>query len=147
MIMKGLVRFKDWTLADGAGNPRMKWVKLNFTTITLTVSAFTCVFFSLSYRLSFQHGTCSQYRPHYREEDEARVIGESKGKPQYDVVVVTGLPELSLERILDRLSPASLCAMVGVCFALRDRCRSDHFWEKHMKQKWGKVVGDAADRE
>ncbi|KAK8593028.1 hypothetical protein V6N12_045117 [Hibiscus sabdariffa] len=82
-----------------------------------------------------------------KEEDEARVIGESKGKPQYDVVVVTGLPELSLERILDRLSPASLCAMVGVCFALRDRCRSDHFWEKHMKQKWGKVVGDAADRE
>ncbi|KAL4379535.1 hypothetical protein GQ457_02G040290 [Hibiscus cannabinus] len=57
------------------------------------------------------------------------------------------LPELTLESILDRLSPAGLCAMAGVCSELRDRCTSDHFWEKHMKKKWGKVIGDAACRE
>jgi hypothetical protein len=36
------------------------------------------------------------------------------------------LPELALERILERLSPAGLCSMAGVCSSLRDRCRSDH---------------------
>ncbi|KAK8682273.1 hypothetical protein V6N13_054665 [Hibiscus sabdariffa] len=49
--------------------------------------------------------------------------------------------------ILDRLSSVALCAIVDVCSALRDYCRNDHFWEKHMKQKWGKVIGDATDRE
>ncbi|KAE8728920.1 F-box protein [Hibiscus syriacus] len=57
------------------------------------------------------------------------------------------LPELTLECILDRLSPAGLCAMAGVCSSLRDRCTSDHLWEKHMKRKWGRVIGDSAYRE
>ncbi|KAE8733959.1 F-box protein [Hibiscus syriacus] len=57
------------------------------------------------------------------------------------------LPELTLECILDRLSPAGLCAMAGVCSSLRDRCTSDHLWEKHMKRKWSKVIGDAAYKE
>ncbi|GMH08118.1 hypothetical protein Nepgr_009958 [Nepenthes gracilis] len=51
------------------------------------------------------------------------------------------LPELAMECILERLSPAELCTMAGVCTYLRDRCRSDHLWEKHMKQKWGRVIG------
>lgn len=57
------------------------------------------------------------------------------------------LPELTLECILERLSPAGLCSMTGVCSSLRDRCSSDHLWKKHMKQKWGRLVGDAAYRE
>ncbi|PON39077.1 F-box domain containing protein [Parasponia andersonii] len=57
------------------------------------------------------------------------------------------LPELTLECIFERLSPVGLCSMAGVCSSLRERCTSDHLWEKHMKQKWGKVVGDAAYRE
>ncbi|GMI65683.1 hypothetical protein like AT2G32560 [Hibiscus trionum] len=57
------------------------------------------------------------------------------------------LPELTLECILDRLSPAGLCAMAGVCSSFRDRCTSDHLWGKHMEQKWGKVIGDSAYRE
>ncbi|XP_011027255.1 PREDICTED: F-box protein At2g32560-like isoform X2 [Populus euphratica] len=57
------------------------------------------------------------------------------------------LPELALERILERLSPAGLCSMAGVCSSLRDRCRSDHLWEKHLKQKWGRVIGESAYKE
>ncbi|GKV40733.1 hypothetical protein SLEP1_g48339 [Rubroshorea leprosula] len=67
---------------------------------------------------------------------------EEKGK-----VSLLDLPELTLECILDRLSPAELCAMAGVCSSLRERCCSDHLWEKHMKQRWGRVIGDAAHRE
>ncbi|XP_044504552.1 F-box protein At2g32560-like [Mangifera indica] len=57
------------------------------------------------------------------------------------------LPELPLECILKKLSPAGLCSMAGVCSSLRDRCTSDHLWKRHMEQKWGKLIGDAAYRE
>ncbi|KAJ9185000.1 hypothetical protein P3X46_004682 [Hevea brasiliensis] len=57
------------------------------------------------------------------------------------------LPELTLECILERLSPSGLCSMAGVCSSLRDRCTSDHLWKKHLKQKWGRLIGDAAFRE
>ncbi|KAK3004306.1 hypothetical protein RJ639_018668 [Escallonia herrerae] len=56
------------------------------------------------------------------------------------------LPDLALECILERLSPAGLSSMAGVCSSLRDWCRSDHLWGKHMKQKWGKLIGDVAYR-
>ncbi|OMO72919.1 hypothetical protein CCACVL1_17519 [Corchorus capsularis] len=62
-------------------------------------------------------------------------------------ICLLDLPELTLECILDRLSPAGLCSMAGVCSSLRERCISDHLWEKHMKQKWGQVIGGAAYRE
>lgn len=57
------------------------------------------------------------------------------------------LPDLTLECILERLSPAGLCNMAGVCTSFRDRCTSDHLWEKHMKRKWGRLIGVAAYRE
>lgn len=57
------------------------------------------------------------------------------------------LPELALECILEKLPPNGLCSMASVCSSLRDRCTSDHFWERHMKQKWDRVVGPAAYRE
>lgn len=60
---------------------------------------------------------------------------------------VLDLPELALECILGRLPPDGLCNMAGVCSSLRDRCRSDHLWERHMKEKWGRVFGPAAYRE
>ncbi|KAF7815574.1 F-box protein [Senna tora] len=60
---------------------------------------------------------------------------------------VLDLPELVLECILEKLPPSSLCQMAGVCRSLRERCVSDYFWEKHMKQKWGGVIGPAAYRE
>ncbi|EOY32864.1 F-box family protein isoform 1 [Theobroma cacao] len=63
------------------------------------------------------------------------------------VMSVLDLPELVLECILEKLPPAGLCSMAGVCSSLRSRCISDHFWEKHMKEKWGRVIGPAAYRE
>ncbi|PKA62637.1 F-box protein [Apostasia shenzhenica] len=60
---------------------------------------------------------------------------------------VLDLPELALECILGRLSPAGLCNMAGVCRSLRDRCREDYLWEKHLREKWGRVIGSAAHRE
>ncbi|XVF07096.1 hypothetical protein REPUB_Repub06bG0109000 [Reevesia pubescens] len=64
-----------------------------------------------------------------------------------DKMSLLDLPELTLDCILERLSPAGLCSMAGVCSSFRERCTSDHLWGKHMKQKWGKVIGDAAYRE
>ncbi|XP_010557458.1 PREDICTED: F-box protein At2g32560 [Tarenaya hassleriana] len=60
---------------------------------------------------------------------------------------VLDLPDLALECILDRLPPSGLCSMAGVCSSLRERCVSDHLWEKHLKMKWGKILGPAAHRE
>ncbi|XP_044478855.1 F-box protein At2g26850-like [Mangifera indica] len=60
---------------------------------------------------------------------------------------VLDLPELVLECILEKLPPSGLCSMAGVCSSLRERCMSDHLWEKHMKQKWGRIIGPAAYRQ
>ncbi|KAG6761140.1 hypothetical protein POTOM_034336 [Populus tomentosa] len=60
---------------------------------------------------------------------------------------VLDLPELALECVFERLPPAGLCSMAGVCTSLRERCVSDHLWEKHMKHKWGRVIGPTTYRE
>ncbi|XP_047176106.1 F-box protein At2g26850-like [Vigna umbellata] len=62
-------------------------------------------------------------------------------------ISVLDLPDLVLECILEKLPPAPLCQMASVCRSLRERCVSDHLWERHMKQKWGRVIGEAAYRE
>uniref|UniRef100_A0A2P2JX92 F-box family protein n=1 Tax=Rhizophora mucronata TaxID=61149 RepID=A0A2P2JX92_RHIMU len=62
-------------------------------------------------------------------------------------ISVLDLPELALECILERLPPAGLCSMAGVCTSLRQKCMSDHLWKRHMKQKWGRIIGPAAYRE
>ncbi|KAK8683237.1 hypothetical protein V6N13_039302 [Hibiscus sabdariffa] len=69
-------------------------------------------------------------------------IGEGGG-----AISVLDLPDLALECIIERLPPASLCSMAGVCSSLRSMCTADHFWEKHMKNKWGRIIGPAAYRE
>lgn len=60
---------------------------------------------------------------------------------------VLDLPDLVLECILEKLPPEGLCNMASVCSSLRERCLSDHFWERHLKQKWGGLIGPAAHRE
>ncbi|KAJ8759995.1 hypothetical protein K2173_010851 [Erythroxylum novogranatense] len=57
------------------------------------------------------------------------------------------LPDLAMASILERLSPAELCTMAKVCSSLRVMCTADHLWEKHLKQKWGEVIGDVAFKE
>lgn len=57
------------------------------------------------------------------------------------------LPEVTLDLILNQLSPKELCRMLEVCTFLRDKCKSDDLWEKHLKNKWGRVIGEAAYKE
>lgn len=72
------------------------------------------------------------------------VVEENKDVSQQDLL---DLPELVLECILEKLPPSSLCQMANVCHSLRERCVSDHLWERHMKNKWGRVIGSVAYRE
>ncbi|KAI4330549.1 hypothetical protein MLD38_028828 [Melastoma candidum] len=57
------------------------------------------------------------------------------------------LPGLALECVLEKLPPAGLCSMSAACSSLRAMCRSDRLWEKHVQQKWGGVIGEAARAE
>ncbi|PKA50514.1 F-box protein [Apostasia shenzhenica] len=59
---------------------------------------------------------------------------------------VLDLPELALELILAKLSPLELYKMGCVSRALRRRCRSDHLWERHFREKWSRVLGEAGRR-
>lgn len=72
---------------------------------------------------------------------EKTVNDESAG------ISILDLPDLALECILEKLPPSGLSSMAGVCTSLRERCVSDHLWEKHMKQKWGRIIGATAHRE
>lgn len=60
---------------------------------------------------------------------------------------VLDLPDLALECILEKVPPEGLCHLASVCSSLRERCMSDHLWERHLKQKWGGIIGPAAYRE
>ncbi|KAJ4848553.1 hypothetical protein Tsubulata_007852 [Turnera subulata] len=60
---------------------------------------------------------------------------------------ILDLPDLALDCILEKLPPSGLRSMAGVCTSLRERCVSDRLWEKHIKQKWGRIIGSAAYRE
>lgn len=64
-----------------------------------------------------------------------------------EMMSILDLPELVLECILEKLPPEGLCSMATVCSSLRDRCMSDHLWERHMNQKWGRIIGPVAYRE
>ncbi|ONK63628.1 uncharacterized protein A4U43_C07F17240 [Asparagus officinalis] len=60
---------------------------------------------------------------------------------------VLDLPDLALECILGKLSPSGLCNMACVCSSLRDLCRDDYLWGRHMREKWGRVIGQSVKRE
>jgi hypothetical protein len=57
---------------------------------------------------------------------------------------VLDLPELAIDCILEKLRPAELRSMAAVCRSMRERCRGDHLWERHMTNRWGRVLGRAA---
>ncbi|KAL2945960.1 hypothetical protein AAZX31_U016500 [Glycine max] len=57
------------------------------------------------------------------------------------------LPEWTLDCILECLPPQDLCRVAQVCTSLRDRIRSDALWEKKIKHKWGRLLGDVAHQE
>ncbi|KAJ1440768.1 F-box-like domain superfamily [Sesbania bispinosa] len=71
---------------------------------------------------------------------------EKNVKEVHDISLLD-LPEMALDCILKGLSPIELCRMLEVCTSLRDKCRSDHLWESHIKHKWGRVISDFAYKE
>lgn len=62
-------------------------------------------------------------------------------------VSVLDLPDLAIDCILSKLAPNELCNMACVCSSMREKCRSDYFWERHMREKWGRIVGKSARKE
>ncbi|XP_020213161.1 F-box protein At2g26850 isoform X2 [Cajanus cajan] len=72
------------------------------------------------------------------------LVSKVENEEEEGKVSLLDLPDLPLESILEHLSPSELCSVARVCTSLRDRCRSDHLWKKHMERKWRKVFGDAA---
>nr|CAB3478621.1 unnamed protein product [Digitaria exilis] len=79
--------------------------------------------------------------PGEAESEETVTMPAAAGLPVLD------LPELALDRVLEELSPASLAAMACVCAELRDRCSGDALWGRHLRGKWGRVLGAAARKE
>lgn len=91
----------------------------------------------------------------------AIIITKSKKKRTFDTTATVSLdeednkrerslldlPELVIESILEKLPPSGLCRMGAVCSSLRERCKSDHLWEKHLNNKWGRLIGDSAYKE
>ncbi|CAM8886451.1 unnamed protein product [Rhodiola kirilowii] len=61
-----------------------------------------------------------------------------------EAVSLLDLPDPILDTILERLPPNGLCKMAAVSIFFREKCISDHFWDRHMKQKWGRIIGLAA---
>lgn len=66
---------------------------------------------------------------------------------EIDEVSILDLPELALEIILEKLPPASLANMAYVSTSLRERCTSNHLWERHISEKWSSVLSESATKE
>ncbi|GAA0142982.1 hypothetical protein LIER_03763 [Lithospermum erythrorhizon] len=100
-------------------------------------------FYSLPLKMSFKNKSFSSKVVKF--DDSSNI--SSSGSCSNSEMSLLDLPELVLECILERLPPEGLGGMASVCSSMRERCMSDHLWEKHLKQKWGEVIGPAAYRE
>ncbi|GJN17409.1 hypothetical protein PR202_gb04471 [Eleusine coracana subsp. coracana] len=85
-------------------------------------------------------------RRNMKAKPSALVVAPEKQEEEMQFPLLD-LPELALDRVLEELSPAPLAAMACVCAALRDRCSSDALWGRHLRAKWGRVLGPAARKE
>ncbi|KAJ0974658.1 hypothetical protein J5N97_016623 [Dioscorea zingiberensis] len=77
----------------------------------------------------------------------ARISAKIENVEEMEEMTILDLPELALDCILGKLSPSGLCNMAGVCHSLRNWCVSDHLWERHMRDNWGRVLGFAANND
>ncbi|KAJ3669192.1 hypothetical protein LUZ60_011142 [Juncus effusus] len=72
---------------------------------------------------------------------------ETPTMAEVEEISLFDLPELTLELILEKLPPISLCKISCVAISLRNRCNSDHLWRKHMEEKWVSLLGEKARKE
>ena len=71
-----------------------------------------------------------------------------KLKNQWDCKVsLLDLPGEVVHCIIKRLSPQDLYRVSQVCTRLRNISRGDNLWEKHVEQKWSRLVGNDAYHE
>lgn len=76
------------------------------------------------------------------------IVEEIEDEKKHEISIsLVDLPDLVLDCILEKLSPAELCSMAKVCSSMREKCTSDHLWQKLLKQKWGEAIAEAAYRE
>ncbi|XP_057461863.1 F-box protein At2g32560-like isoform X2 [Actinidia eriantha] len=121
--------------------------EIHIPMIFLMISFFSFILLSKSFSLmalpirkSVIAITCFDISP----VKETRSLKAENVREREEISSLLDLPEFVLECILERLSPTGLFTMAGVCTSLREKCTSDHLWERHMKQKWGRLIGDAA---
>jgi len=114
----------------------------------------TCLsFFFFSKSLSFPQwasktkNLLSFYFSKYLFTNSLHQITPDLASPVLGKMSILDLPDLPLDCILELLPPSELCTMARVCSSLRERCVSDHLWEKHLKTKWGKSLGPSAHKE
>ncbi|AES81202.2 F-box protein At2g26850 [Medicago truncatula] len=62
-------------------------------------------------------------------------------------VSLLDLPDELVDCILKCLSPQDLFRVAQVCTHLRNISRRDHLWEKHVEQKWSRLLGNDAYHE
>jgi len=62
-------------------------------------------------------------------------------------VSLLDLPSKVVYYILRRLSPQDWVWVAQLCTRLRDISRSNYLWEKHVEQKWSRLVGNDAYHE
>ncbi|XP_017416722.1 F-box protein At2g32560 isoform X1 [Vigna angularis] len=78
---------------------------------------------------------------------EKSCVSKLENQKDCKVYSLLDLPEWTLDCILECLSPLDLLRVAQVCSSLRNKTRSDALWEKLIKQKWSRLVGDVAHQE
>lgn len=101
----------------------------------------------LKTRTSFLAFSFSQFSLDMQLQNKSLASKFEHGEKDEEKASLLDLHDLPLDCILEKLSPSELRNVAQVCKSLRERCRSDYLWEKHMKMKWGKVLGDSAYRQ
>lgn len=105
------------------------------------------LYFAVYYLKNFGEVSFRVFRMSVKMASKRKCAARVENVEESMKMSILDLPDLALECILGKLPPSGLCSMAGVCSSLRDMCRDDYLWERHMREKWGKVIGQAAKRE
>ena len=115
---------------------------------------FNCWFLSSNFGLVWwrllNHFKLARYLWSFQQtkmSSEKNCVSKLEKQKDCKVYNLLDLPEWTLDCILECLSPMDLFRVAQVCTNLRDKTRNDALWEKLIKQKWGRLLGDAAYHE
>lgn len=114
----------------------IEWIKSYKIASTHFLIASSSIFRSKIAVLNIENVNLEQME----EEEEEKINLEAK-------MNILDMPELALDLILEKLSPNGLLNIMCVCTHLREKCKSNYFWERHFSEKWGRIIGEAAKKE